>query len=239
MHYLESFRSLVSKVSDAYICSVHSYVGLKSSAGIHLLSGRVLFQRTRPAANELPFSFESTNIVAGKFLCEAGPDEIAAALARAEFGQMKLAHEVAVILPNANSDRFDDYYYPAKLTFPAVFSVRGISWRSLLTASNRAPALEWDLPGRAANPVGSHFPATRRRRSTSVPPQQDTSRPLQLGGAVWSPMISCPSPTVTCIGVSGHFKMECILTHTRSPTNSSQEPTDESCERIVRTNQIK
>ncbi|HMS82037.1 MAG TPA: hypothetical protein PKD12_00115 [Nitrospira sp.] len=82
------FELLVSRWKKAYVCSVHSYVGVKSHEGIHLLVGRILLEPTGDAVNETSIQFETEHLVAGRFVKATTFDSLSEFILHAKNGRM-------------------------------------------------------------------------------------------------------------------------------------------------------
>ncbi len=108
----DGFGTLLSAWKGAYVCAVHSYVGVKTTEGSRLLYGRVLLEPSLIGINESPFRFATEHIVAGRFVKTAAVD-IAALIVKAKAGEMDGLDDV-VSLAAETSGSFSAYFAPIK-----------------------------------------------------------------------------------------------------------------------------
>lgn len=148
------FESLLSRWTGAYICSIHSYVAVKSSEGSRLLFGRILLEPTRDGVNETPVQFETEHIVAGRFVKAVTPDSLAKFLVSAKAGRMDTDRgPISLVTESSGSTSayFAPIYHPLISDGPRLPSllVHGTAKHNLLTSSGDSRQFDWEM--KAAN----------------------------------------------------------------------------------------
>lgn len=145
----DGFSTLLSAWKGAYVCAVHSYVGVKTAEGSRLLYGRVLLEPSLTGINETPFRFATEHIVAGRFVKAAAID-IAALIVKAKAGEMDGLDDV-VSLAAETSGSFSTYFAPIYHPFisdgprlPSLL-IRGIAKHNLLVTSGDSRQLDWEM----------------------------------------------------------------------------------------------
>lgn len=149
------FESLLSRWTGAYICSIHSYVAVKSSEGSRLLFGRILLEPTRDGVNETSLQFETEHIVAGRFVKAATSDSLAEFLVSARAGRMDTDRgpiSLGTESSGSTSAYFAPIYHPLISDGPRLPSllVHGTAKQNLLTSAGDNRQFDWEM--KAADP---------------------------------------------------------------------------------------
>ncbi len=100
MNYFDEFSALISRWQDAYTCAAYSYVGLKTPKGNHLLCGKILFELDSATTEKAPFTFESNNIIAGRFVKKMTSNDVNAVVTKSKIGQIHQFDEVVSLIAN-------------------------------------------------------------------------------------------------------------------------------------------
>ena len=145
----DSFGALLSAWKGAYVCAVHSYVGVKTAKGTRLLYGRVLLEPSLAGINETPFIFATEHIVAGRFVKSVAVD-VTDLLGKAKAGEMDGLDDV-VSLAAETSGSFSAYFAPIYHPFisdgprlPSLL-IRGMAKHNLLVTSGDSRQLDWEM----------------------------------------------------------------------------------------------
>lgn len=148
--YVRDFDSLISKWRDAYVCAVHSYVGVKTSEGWRLLFGQILLEPSRGGISEKSFKFETEHITAGRFLRAVAKDYIDSVLTKAKAGQMDGVDNVISLVAEREgsfSTYFAPIYHPSISEGPRLPSllIRGVSKHNLLAPVGDSREFDWEV----------------------------------------------------------------------------------------------
>ena len=145
----DSFGTLLSAWKGAYVCAVHSYVGVKTAEGTRLLYGRVLLEPSLAGINETPFVFATEHIVAGRFVKSVAVD-VTDLIGKAKAGKMDGRDDV-VSLAAETSGSFSAYFAPIYHPFisdgprlPSLL-IRGMAKHNLLVTSGDSRQLDWEM----------------------------------------------------------------------------------------------
>jgi hypothetical protein len=149
------FESLLSRWKGAYICSIHSYVAVKSPEGSRLLFGRILLEPTRDGVNETPVQFETEHIVAGRFVKATTSDSLVEFLVSAKAGRMDTdGGPISLVTESSESISayFAPIYHPLISDGPRLPSllVHGTAKHNLLASLGDNRQFDWEM--KAANP---------------------------------------------------------------------------------------
>lgn len=152
-HYakeFDDFETLLSKWKGAYVCAVHSYVGLQTKEGPRLLYGRVLLEPSCVGISQTSFNFQTQHVFAGRLVKMIGADDVVQIIAKAKAGQME-SLDKALALDTEPASGFSAYcaaiYHPFISEGPRLPSllVQGKSKHNLMMVANDARQLDWEM----------------------------------------------------------------------------------------------
>ncbi len=145
----DSFGALLCAWKGAYVCEVHSYVGVKTAEGTRLLYGRVLLEPSLTGINETPFIFATEHIVAGRFVKSVAGD-VTDLIGKAKAGEMDGLDDVVSLAAETSgslSAYFAPIYHPFISDGPRLPSllIRGMAKHNLLATSGDSRQLDWEM----------------------------------------------------------------------------------------------
>src|SRR6266566_5120514 len=144
-----NFLVLLSKWTDVYVCMTHSFVGLKTPTGTHLLFGRTILEPTRVGLIKSPFIFETEHVIAGRFITSI--DSSSEVLSAAKLGEMRgIAAQGLKLFPEQGSQLsiyFSYIYHPAVTDGPRLPTMRisGASKFNTMVSVGGDRNLDWEL----------------------------------------------------------------------------------------------
>jgi hypothetical protein len=144
MNDFDYYAALLARWAAAYVSAAYSYIGFKNAEGFHLFCGRVFFGTALSATPKETFSFETENIVAGRFSKISGANGFLAAIADAKAGKITGINDVIMSLVPDNN-RLNEFV--SKIYPPLIASLRitGLSRFNLTSKLNLPRDLDLQL----------------------------------------------------------------------------------------------
>lgn len=149
------FNKLLSSWKEGHKWKMTSFIAIKTSDGLKLLIGRIIFDSVKPHENLL-FSFESTHLIAGREITGTTMKDVDSCIKEATEGKLAYSKQT-ISLHQKNGE-------PLGTTFPPVYRqsvtvgarlhsiiIRGSSKQALLSTQNLWPIEMVDLDLKSAD----------------------------------------------------------------------------------------
>lgn len=148
----EKFLSLVTTWESSYLHATISYCGIENAEGVHLLFGKVRLELAGPSHNEVPYNFNTKQLVAARFGMPISKQQLREIFENAKNGKLQGTNGALSLLPDSND--FHPYWANRERPFPGTLIVRGASVHNSPIGRWRDEELTWELNS-AAQPIES------------------------------------------------------------------------------------